>query len=146
MAEYLGLISRSMKPKISQRLYFTQEGNVALILLKIYTYLNTPKLLWDGIEKLYVIMCTLNAKLILHRPRTKYVDVENANLSYRKHCRPPKVQTRKLNKILCIFFGIRTVNIVKLVRRTAGEIVQSALRHMWNRPTQEGFAPVVTEN
>ena len=29
-------------------------------------------------------MCALSAKLNVYRPRTKYVDVEKANLSYRK--------------------------------------------------------------
>ena len=44
-------------------------------------YPTDAKLLWEGIEKSYETMCTLSAKLNVHRPRTKYVEVEKANLS-----------------------------------------------------------------
>lgn len=47
-------------------------------------YPTDPKFLWEGIEKSYVIMCTLSAKMKVRRPRTKYFDVEKAYLSYRK--------------------------------------------------------------
>lgn len=179
MAENFGLISKSMRAKKGRKTYFTPEGKVALMFLKMYTGLSSPKLmehlngnvhyqlfcdvridpmhpltnykllddvfselarglkiqqqqeilarawkpymkdldtmytdatcyesemryptdpklLWEGIEKSYEIMCTLSAKLNVHRPRTKYVDVEKANLSYRKRRRHTKVQTRKL--------------------------------------------------
>ena len=50
-----------------------------------------PKLLWKGIEKIYVIICALRARLNVHRPRTKYVDVEKANFVYRKQRRHTNV-------------------------------------------------------
>ena len=61
-------------------------------------YSTDTKLLWKGIEKAYVIMCALSAKLNQHRQRTKYVDVEKAYLSYRKQRRHTKVQARKLTR------------------------------------------------
>lgn len=200
MAENLGLISKSMRAKIGRRSYFTPEGKVALMFLKMYTGLSSPKLLehlngnihyqlfcdvridpahpltnykllddvfselarglklqqqqdilarawkpymkdldtmytdatcyesemryptdpkllWEGIEKAYVIMCTLSAKLNVHRPRTKYVNVEKANLSYRKQRRHTKVQTRKLTRRLLNLLG----KILKETRRLERE-------------------------
>ena len=76
-------------------------------------YPTDPKLLWEGIEKSYVIMCTLSARLNVHRPRTKYADVEKANLSYRKQRRHTKVQTRKLTRRLLNLLG----KILKETRR-----------------------------
>ena len=68
-------------------------------------YPTDTKLLWEGIEKAYVIMCTLSSKQNVHRPRTKYADVEKANLSYRKQRRHAKVQTRKLTRRLLNLLG-----------------------------------------
>lgn len=45
MAENLGLTNRSMRPKVGRRSYFTPEGKVALMFLKMYTGLSCPKLL-----------------------------------------------------------------------------------------------------
>ena len=59
-------------------------------------YPTDAKLLWKGIEKAYGIMCGLSEKMNLHRPRTKYLDVEKANLAYRKQRRHTNVQTRKI--------------------------------------------------
>ena len=200
MAENFGLISKSMRPKIGRKTYFTPEGKVALMILKMYTGLSSPKLmeqlngnihyqlfcdvridpthpltnykllddvfselarglkiqqqqeilasawkpymkeldtmytdatcyesemryptdpklLWEGIEKSYVIMCSVSARLNVHRPRTKYVDVEKANLSYRKQRRHTKVQTRKLTRRLLNLLG----KILKETRRLERE-------------------------
>ena len=200
MAENFGLISKSMRPKIGRKTYFTPEGKVALMFLKMYTGLSSPKLmeqlngnihyqlfcdvridpthpltnykllddvfselarglkiqqqqeilasawkpymkglytmytdatcyesemryptdpklLWEGIEKSYVIMCSVSARLNVHRPRTKYVDVEKANLSYRKQRRHTKVQTRKLTRRLLNLLG----KILKETRRLERE-------------------------
>lgn len=68
-------------------------------------YPTDPKLLWKGIVKAYAIMYALSAKLNIHRPRTKYVDVEKVNLSYWKQRRHTKVQTRKLARRLLNFLG-----------------------------------------
>lgn len=43
MAEHFGLVSKSMNPKLGRKSYFTPEGKVALMFLKMYTGLNCPK-------------------------------------------------------------------------------------------------------
>lgn len=75
---------QDMRPKFGRRSFFTPEGKVALMLLKMYTGLSYPKLLWEGIEKSYEAMCELSTRLGIHRPRTKFLDVQKANLTYRK--------------------------------------------------------------
>lgn len=45
MEENFGLISKSMRPKIGRRSYFTPEGKVALMFLKMYTDFSSPKLI-----------------------------------------------------------------------------------------------------
>ena len=204
MAENLGLTNRSMRPKVGRRSYFTPEGKVALMFLKMYTglscpklleqlngnihyqifcdviidpvkpltnykllddvfselarglkiqqqqeilasawkpymknldtmytdatcyesemrYPTDPKLLWEGIEKSYEIMCGLSEKLNLHRPRTKFVDVEKANLTYRKQGRHTKSQTRKMTRRLLNLLGKMLKEIRRLERENAGE-------------------------
>lgn len=37
-----------MRPKLGRRSFFTPEGKVALVFLKMYTGLSCPKLLWEG--------------------------------------------------------------------------------------------------
>ena len=44
MAENFGLVSKSMRPKLGRKSYFTPEGKVALMFLKMYTGLSCPKL------------------------------------------------------------------------------------------------------
>ena len=71
MAENFGLVSKSLRPKLGRRSYFTAEGKVALMFLKMYTdatcyesemkYPTDPKLLWEGIEKSYETMCELSS-------------------------------------------------------------------------------------
>ena len=43
MAENFGLVNKSMRPKLGRRSFFTPEGKVALMLLKMYTGLSCPK-------------------------------------------------------------------------------------------------------
>lgn len=43
-------------------------------------YPTDTKLLWEGIEKSYATMCELSGRLGIHRPRTKFLDVQKANL------------------------------------------------------------------
>ena len=45
MAEDFGLVRKSMRPKLERRSFFTPEGKVALMFLKMYTELSCPKLL-----------------------------------------------------------------------------------------------------
>ena len=47
MAENFGLVRKSLRPKLGRRSYFTPEGKVVLMFLKMYTglrYPNTVKL------------------------------------------------------------------------------------------------------
>ena len=53
-------------------------------------YPTDQKLLWECIEKAYALMCEESQRLGLHRPRTKFLDVEKANLAYRKQRRCPR--------------------------------------------------------
>lgn len=83
-------------------------------------YPTDPKLLWEGIEKSYEIMCGLSEKLNLHRSRTKFVDVEKANLTYRKQRRHTKSQTRKMTRRLLNLLGKMLKEIRRLERENTG--------------------------
>ena len=208
MAENFGLVSKSLRPKLGRKSYFTAEGKVALMFLKMYTglscpklmeqlngnihyqlfcdviidparpltnykllddimlelagklkiqqlqdilaeqwkpymqnldtmytdatcyesemrYPTDPKLLWEGIEKSYETMCELSKRLRIHRPRTKFIDVQKANLTYKKQRRHSKSQTRKMTRRLLELLG----KILKEIRKTerAYENAQSLL-------------------
>ena len=167
MSVNFGLVERSLNPKRGRKSYFTPEGKVALMFLKMYTQLSAPKLLeqlngnvhyqifcdicinperpltnykliddivgelagslkiqqlqdilaaawkplmknldtmytdatcyesemryptdqkllWECNEKAYAIMCAMSERLGILRPRTKYRDVEKANMGYVK--------------------------------------------------------------
>lgn len=85
MADNFGLVRKSMRLKLGRRLFFTPEGKVPLIFLKMYTdamcyesemwYPTDAKLLWEGIEKIFATMCELSRRLGIQRPRTKFLDV-----------------------------------------------------------------------
>lgn len=200
MAENFGLTSKSPRPKRGRKPYFTPEGKVALMFLKMYTglscpklleqlngnihyqmfcdviidpsrpltnykllddiiselagslkiqqqqdvlarmwkpymkdldtmytdatcyeseirYPTDPKLLWEGIEKSYAAMCGLSHRLELHRPRTKFLDVQKANLAYRKKRKHTKSQKRKMTRRLLDLLG----KILKEIRRMVRE-------------------------
>ena len=200
MAENFGMVSKSLRPKLGRRSYFTPEGKVALMFLKMYTglscpklmeqlngnihyqmfcdviidpkrpltnykllddimmelagklkiqqqqdllaemwkpymkdldtmytdatcyesemrYPTDPKLLWEGIEKSYRIMREFSSRLNLHRPRTKFLDVQKANLAYRKQRRRTKSQTRKMTRRLLDLLG----KVLKEIRRMERE-------------------------
>ena len=203
MAENFGLVRKSLMPKPGPRPFFTPEGKVALMFLKMYTGLSCPKLLeqlngnihyqifcdvlinptrpltnykllddimqelagklrvqqlqdiladkwkpymenldtmytdatcyesemryptdakllWEGIEKSYVTMCELSARLGLHRPRTKFLDVRKANLTYRKQRRHGRSQTRRMTRRLLGLLGKILKEIRGLVRDNEG--------------------------
>ena len=203
MAESLGLTSKSLRPKLGRKSYFTPEGKVALMFLKMYTQLSfpklleqlngnihfqifcdiaidpthplmnyklldaiamevagklkiqqqqdllaqmwkpymkdldtmytdatcyesemryptDPKLLWEGIEKMYKIMCELSGRLNLHRPRTKFIDVQKANLAYRKQRKHTKSQNRKMTRRLLDLLGKILKEIRKIERENDG--------------------------
>ena len=188
MAESFGLVNKSMAPKRGRKSYFTPEGKVALMFLKMKTQMSFPKLmeelngnihyqmfcdilidpthpltnykllddiaaelagslkiqelqnllaeawkpymknldtmftdatcyesemryptdqklLWECVEKGYELMCEASQRLGIHRPRTKYLDVEKANLTYRKQRKHTKGQTRKITRRLLDLLG-----------------------------------------
>ena len=45
MAESFGLVNKSMRPKLGRKSYFTPEGKVALMFLKMKTQMSFPKLM-----------------------------------------------------------------------------------------------------
>ena len=200
MAESFGLVSKSMMPKRGRKSYFTPEGKVALMFLKMYTQMSFPKLmeqlngnvhyqmfcdiiidparpltnykllddiaaelagklkiqelqrlladawkpymkdlatmytdatcyesemryptdqklLWECVEKTYGLMCEASAKLGIRRPRTKFLDVEKANLTYRKQRKHTKSQTRKITRRLLDLLG----KILREIRKIGRE-------------------------
>ena len=68
-------------------------------------YPTDTKLLWEGIEKSYAAMCELSGRLEIHRPRTKFLDVQKANLTYRKQRKRNRSQTRKITCRLLDLLG-----------------------------------------
>ena len=94
-----------MRPKLGRRSFFTPEGKVALMFLKMYTGLSCTKLLWEGVEKSYATMCELSSRLGIHRPLTKFLDVQKVNLTYRKQRKHNKSQTRKITRRLLDLLG-----------------------------------------
>ena len=59
-------------------------------------FLTDVKLLWECIERAYKMMCSISSQLGGHRLRTKYNDIEKANMACRKQCRHTHKQTRKM--------------------------------------------------
>ena len=199
MAESLGLVSKSMMPKRGRKSYFTPEGKVALMFLKMKTQMSFPKLmeelngnihyqlfcdilidpthpltnykllddiaeelagslkiqelqnllaeawkpymknldtmftdatcyesemryptdqklLWECVEKGYDLMCKASRQLGIHRPRTKFLDVEKANLTYRKQRKHSKAQTRKITRRLLDLLGKMLKEMRKMER------------------------------
>ena len=68
-------------------------------------YPTDTKLLWEGIEKSYATMCELSGRLRIHRPRTKFLDVQKADLTYRKQRKHSRSQTRKITRRLLDLLG-----------------------------------------
>lgn len=68
-------------------------------------YPTDTKLLWEGIEKVYVTMCERSSRLGSHRPRTKFIDAQKANLAYKKQRKYKKSQTRKMTRRLLEILG-----------------------------------------
>ena len=210
MAKNFGLVSKSMRPKLGRKSYFTPEGKVALMFLKMYTglscqklmeqlngnihyqmfcdviidptrpltnykllddimlelagklkiqqlqdilaekwkpymqnldtlytdatcyesemrYPTDAKLLWEGIEKSYETMCELSKSLGIHRPRTKFIDVQKANLTYRKQRKHSKSQTRKMTRRLLELLGkiLKEIRELERTHKNAGSLLTS---------------------
>ena len=71
MAENFGLVSKSLRPKLGRRSYFTPEWKVALMFLKMYTGLSCPKLMEQLNGNIhYQMFC--DVIIDLTRPLTNY--------------------------------------------------------------------------
>ena len=68
-------------------------------------YPTDQKLLWECCEKAYSIMCAACQRLGIHRPRTKFLDVEKATLTYSKQRKHNKSQQRKITRRLIKLLG-----------------------------------------
>ena len=79
-------------------------------------YPTDQKLLWECCEKAYSMMCELSRRLEIHRPRTKYLDVEKANLTYMKQRKHNKSQQRKLTRRLIKLLAKILEEIRKMMR------------------------------
>jgi hypothetical protein len=65
----------------------------------------------------------MSQHLGIHRPRTKYLDVEKANMGYVKQCKHSKSQQRKLTRRLIHLLGKILEEIRKMVREHDDEEV-----------------------
>ena len=61
-------------------------------------------------------MCELCSRLGIHRPRTKFLDVQKANMTYRKQRKHSRSQTRKITRRLLDLLG----KILKMHKRLFG--------------------------
>ena len=86
-------------------------------------YPTDRKLLWECCEKAYSIMCAVCQRLGVHRPRTKYLDVKKANLTYVKQRRHGKLQQRKITRRLIKLLG----KILQEIRRIGREHEQGEI-------------------
>ena len=206
LAENFGLISKSLRPRRGRKSYFTPEGKVALMFLKMYTQQSAPKLLeqlngnihyqvfcdiyinperpltnykliddivselsgrlkiqqlqdilakawkpymknldtqytdatcyeselryptdqkllWECCQKAYLIMCEASQRMNIHRPRTKYLDVEKANMGYVKQRKHNKGQTKKMLRRLLALLEKILKEVRKVERMEGGDKV-----------------------
>ena len=86
-------------------------------------YPTDQKLLWECIEKSYSVMCTMSRHLGVHRPRTKYLDVEKANMGYVKQRKHSKSQQRRLTRRLLHLLGKILGETRRMMREHDGEEV-----------------------
>lgn len=69
------------------------------------------KLLWECVGRAYKMMCGISSQLCEHRMRTKYNDIDKANLAYRKQRKHTHKQPRKM-----------TMRLLALLDKILGEI------------------------
>ena len=132
MAENFGLVSKSMRPKLGRRSFFTPEGKVALMFLKMYTGLSCPKLLEQLNGNIhYQIFCDviidptrpltyykLLDDIMMEIVRVRATPMEGSFGTQKEHYDLRRVKARtKRTEILYIFFGIHTANVVQLADR-----------------------------
>ena len=87
MAEDFGLVSGRRAPKRGRKPYMKDLDTMytdATCYESEMRYPTDQKLLWECCERAYKAMCEASGRLGIRRPRTKYLDVEKANLGYAK--------------------------------------------------------------
>ena len=87
MAESFGLVSNRRAPKRGRKPYMKDLDTMytdATCYESEMRYPTDQKLLWECCERAYKAMCEASGRLGIRRPRTKYLDVEKANLGYAK--------------------------------------------------------------
>ena len=144
MAENFGLVSKSLRPKLGRRSYFTAEGKVALMFLKMYTGLSCPKLMEQLNGNIhYQMFCDViidparpltNYKLLddimLELARVRATAMEGSFGTQKEHYDLRRVKARtKLTEILYIFFCIHTANVVQLADR-----IEQSREYIWRPP------------
>ena len=151
MAENFGLISKSMRAKKGRKTYFTPEGKVALMFLKMHRKLfgvEAKKVGGDagyagsanreyckdrGIQTSFVkrgrpsLEKKENDIIRNELARMRATRMEGSFGTQKEHYGLKRIKARtKLTEILYIFFGIHTANAVQLVRREVNGIAQAA--------------------
>ena len=92
-------------------------------------YPTDQKLLWECNEKAYTVMCEASGRLGIHRPRTKYLDVEKANIGYTKQRKHSRSQTRSIVRRLLQLLGKILKEIRKMERKhTEAEVLTAKER------------------
>ena len=132
MAENFGLVRKSMRPKLGRRSFFTPEGKVALMFLKMY--MGTQLSETAGTTELHIhyqILC--DVIIDLTRPVTNYKLLDDIMMEVARvratamegsfgtqkelyDLRRVKARTKR-TEILYIFFGILMANVVQLADR-----------------------------
>ena len=101
MADNFGLVRKSRRPKLGLKSFFTPEGKVALMFLKMYTGLSCPKLLEQLNANIhYQIFC--DAIMDPTRPLTNYKLLDDIMMELAW-----KLKIQQLH-------GIHTANVVQL--------------------------------
>ena len=121
-----------MRPKLGRKSFFTPEGKVSLMFLKMYTGLSCPKLMEQLNGNIhYQIFCDViidptrpltNYKLLddimLELARVRSTAMEGSFGTQKEHYDLRRVKARtKRTEVLYIFFGIHTANVVQLADR-----------------------------
>ena len=134
MAISFGLIegkNKSLRVKRGRKPFFSPEGKVALVFLKMYTGLSAPKLMEALNGNIhYQIFCGISSHLGEHRMRTKYNDIEKAHLAYRKQRKHTHKQTRKMIMRLLGLLGKMLGEIRRQMRVHPDEEILSD-RHLY---------------
>ena len=143
MAENFGLVSKSLRPKLGRKSYFTPEEKVALMFLKMHKRLfgveakkmggdagyagtdNRDYCKENGIQTSFVkrgrpFSEEKKEKDLVRKElaRVRATAMEGSSGTHKEHYDLRRVKARtKLTEILYIFFGIHPANVVQLANR-----------------------------